>query len=98
MFCCIPWHAICFSLFTVTIHSYQQRTRISEKFRNKIEDDRIFKAKKRKKSSWLAKKSENKEKERCSKNQIDYYTMRKNIKTIVEEQAWELRWDKKKWM
>ena len=42
-------------------------------------------AERRKKSRWLAKKSENKEIERCSKNQIDYYTMWKTVKAIVEE-------------
>ena len=47
-------------------------------------DDRRFKGQNREKWSWQVKKSEEKEK-RCSKEEVDWFSMWSNIETVVEE-------------
>ena len=69
-------HFIAFHSVNVIVHTVpafeasRKWTKIRQKFENNIEADRIFQAENRTKSSSEIKKSEEKEKERCLKEEI----------------------------
>ena len=80
---CGTWHGLC----TVTsIHSIQKSTRNNQKLGNKLAGRwQKIQGSNREKSSWYVKKSEEKEKRRCSKKKIDCRSLWRNIKTVIEE-------------